>query len=108
MKTSQKIGVSLLALGLAASPLAVHAATFADLVNSIVVIANNGVIPLLYALAFIFFLIGMLRYFFLGHSEEARESGKQFILWSIIGFVVIFSVWGIVHFFLSALPGGGA
>ncbi len=79
--------------------------TFLDLTNSIVGLVDNAVIPLLYAIAFIMFLIGMVRFFFMG-GEEARQKGKQFMLWAIIGFVVLFSVWGIVRLLLSVLPGG--
>ncbi len=79
--------------------------TFLDFTNSIVGLVDGAVIPLLYALAFIMFLIGMVRFFFMG-GEEARQKGKQFMLWAIIGFVVLFSVWGIVRLLLSVLPGG--
>ncbi len=78
--------------------------TFLDLTNSIVKLVDGAVIPLLYAIAFIMFLIGMVRFFFMG-GEEARQKGKQFMLWAIIGFVVLFSVWGIVRLLLSVLPG---
>lgn len=77
--------------------------TFLDLTNSIVTLVDTAVVPLLYALAFIMFLIGMVRFFFMG-GEEARQKGKQFMLWAIIGFVVLFSVWGIVRLLLSVLP----
>lgn len=80
--------------------------TFAQLVQQIVVLVDGTVVPLIYALAFILFLIGIVRYFFMGDSDEARAKGKQFMLWSIIGFVVLFSVWGIVRLLLTILPGG--
>lgn len=79
--------------------------TFAQLVAQIVIIVDKTVVPLIYALAFILFLIGMVRYFFMG-GDEARAKGKQFMLWSVIGFVVLFSVWGIVRLLLSILPAG--
>lgn len=75
--------------------------TFKTLVYSTIVpIFDEAIIPLLYAIAFIMFLIGIVRYFFFG-GEEAREKGKQFILWGLVGFFVIFSVWGIVKLLLS-------
>lgn len=75
--------------------------TFERLVNGVIVpIVDGAIMPLLYAIAFIAFLIGIVRYFFYS-GEEARENGKQFILWGLIGFVVIFSVWGIVKLLLS-------
>lgn len=79
--------------------------TFAQLVDRIVGLVDTAVMPLLYALAFILFLIGMVRFFFMG-GEEARQKGKVFMLWGIIGFVVLFGVWGIVRIFLTVLPGG--
>lgn len=78
--------------------------SFADLVQVLVKLVDNAVIPLMYAIAFIAFLIGMVRFFFMG-GEEVRQKGKMFMLWSIIGFVVLFSVWGIVRLFLTVLPG---
>ncbi len=79
--------------------------TFAQLVAQIVIIVDKTVVPLIYDLAFILFLIGMVRYFFMG-GDEARLKGKQFMLWSIIGFVVLFGVWGIVRLLLTILPSG--
>lgn len=76
--------------------------TFAQLVNSLVKLVDVAVMPLLYALAFLLFLIGMVRFFFMG-GEEARQKGRAFMLWGIIGFVVLFSVWGIVRLFLEVL-----
>ncbi|MEK7101289.1 MAG: hypothetical protein AAB921_04315 [Patescibacteria group bacterium] len=78
--------------------------TFANLVDSIARLVDSAVIPLLYALAFVFFLIGMVRFFFLG-GEEQRKKGRVFMLWGVIGFVVLFSVWSIVRLFLGILPG---
>ena len=75
--------------------------SFKDLVNTIIVpLFNEGVIPLLYALAFLFFLVGMVRFFFLG-GDEGREKGKQMMVWGIIGLFVIFGIWGIVRLLLA-------
>lgn len=76
--------------------------------DMIVPIIDQAIMPLLYALAFIAFLIGIVRYFFFG-GEEAREKGKQLMVWGIVGFVVIFSVWGIVRLLLTTFGlGSGA
>lgn len=80
--------------------------------NSIVFIINGLVAPVLLAIAFISFLFGVYRYFILGATDEtARRTGRQFILWSILGFVVIFSLWGLVAVVGSTFglsPGGDA
>ena len=80
--------------------------SFKELVEGVVVpIFDKGVIPLLYAPAFLFFLIGIVRYFFISGSEEARESGKQLMVWGIVGLVVIFSIWSIVSLLLESAFG---
>lgn len=76
--------------------------TFATCVGSIVAFVDKNVIPLLYALAFLFFLFGVLRYFFT-ESDEGRANGRTFIIWSLVGIVVIFSVWGIVNVLISVI-----
>jgi hypothetical protein len=58
---------------------------------------NSILVPVLFAIAFIVFLWGVFKYFILGAADEkSRTDGKQFVLWGLIGFVVILSVWGIV------------
>ena len=65
--------------------------TFADIVNKQIVPLGDAVVGLLYAVAFILFLIGMVRFFFM-EGEEGRAKGKQLAFWGIIGLVVLFAV----------------
>lgn len=88
-------------------PLSASAETLKELVDNQVVPLGDAVASLLYALAFIFFLIGMLRFFYTTNPEE-QNTGKQHMLWGILGLVVIFSVWGLVKLLMSVLPGAGA
>jgi uncharacterized membrane protein YjfL (UPF0719 family) len=88
-----------------ALPSFAFAASFKELTGSLVQLVNTAVVPFMYSIAFVCFLIGMVRFFFIG-GEENRTKGKQFMLWGIIGFVVLFSVWGIVNLLLTALPSG--
>lgn len=77
--------------------------SFAELVYEVIVpIADRVLVPFLYTLAFLFFLYGVYRYFFNDNSEK-RTEGKQFVLWAIVGFFVIFSVWGLVRLLMSIL-----
>lgn len=82
--------------------------TFAQFVGGgstgIIGVLNTAVVPVIFALAFGAFVWGVINYFFLHGSEEGkREEGRQFILWGIIGMVVLFSVWGFVNLLLSTL-----
>lgn len=62
--------------------------------------------PALMAIAFITFLWGVYKYFILGAANDTeRETGRQFVLWGIIGFAVIVSVWGLVFLVSGTLFG---
>lgn len=78
--------------------------TFAELVyNVIVPIVDRAIVPFIYTLAFVVFLYGIVRFFF-STSEENRKKGRDFALYGIIGFFVMFSVWGLVRLALSIVP----
>lgn len=78
--------------------------TFKAFAESIVGIFNTIVVPVILALAFLVFVWGVVNYFFIhGADETSRGEGRQFILWGIIGMVVMFSVWGLVNVLLSTL-----
>ncbi|MGB4076430.1 MAG: pilin [Minisyncoccia bacterium] len=79
--------------------------TFAGWVNGPVTrFIDQGLIPLMYAIAFLFFMYGITRFFF-SDSEEKRKQGREFALWGIVGFVVLFSLWGVIKLLLSILQG---
>jgi hypothetical protein len=61
----------------------------------------------LIAVAFMVFVYGIFQYFILGGaSEEQRDKGKQFLLWGLIGFFIMFSVWGLVNILLGTFNFG--
>lgn len=67
---------------------------------------DNILIPLLFTLALLVFLFGMFKYFILGGGNESeREKGKQLIMYSLIGFVLMVSIWGIVNIIAGGLFG---
>lgn len=75
--------------------------------QSIVFFINNVLVPLLTAIAFIVFLWGVFNYFIWGaDNEEKRKEGKTFVMYGIIGFVIIFSLWGLVNVGISLLNVG--
>jgi hypothetical protein len=83
-----------------------HSGTLKDFVNNTVTPLGNMIIALLTAAAFLLFIFGMFKYFFVGGVKDpkARGDGRQFMLWSIIALAVLFSVWGLVHLLLDILP----
>jgi hypothetical protein len=59
-------------------------------------IIGAAIIPLIFSLAFLFFLWGMVMYIRGSDDVKKREESKKFIYWGIIGLTVMVSVWGIV------------
>ena len=68
---------------------------------------NNIIVPVLFAVAFIVFLWGAFDTFILGaNSEEVKEKGKNLMLWGLIGFFVMVSIWGLVNILTGTVSFG--
>ena len=79
--------------------------------TQILYLINYVFVPVLFAVAFLVFLYGVANaYIFSGGDEEARKKGHHLILWGIIAFVVMISLWGLVNVVASTfgLAGYGA
>ncbi len=77
--------------------------TFLEFVKSLIGFFNESVIPLLFALMFFVFLWGIFQYFFIKREDPAaRAEGAQFMVWGIIGFAVVISMWGLVRILLKS------
>ena len=75
-----------------------------NLFDAVLSILNDYVVPVIFAIAFIVFLIGIYRYFIAGGANEEKvQEGQKFVLWSVIGFVIMFSIWGIINLFINTL-----
>lgn len=105
------------ALALASGSLAALAlplVSFAQTINNIsdagsfiINTINNIIVPVLFAVAFIVFLWGAFKTFILGaNSEEVKEQGKNLMLWGLIGFFVMVSVWGLVNILTGTVSFG--
>ncbi len=67
---------------------------------------DNVLIPLIFTLALLMFIYGVFKYFFVqGDSDTARDTGRKYILWAILGFVLMVSIWGIVNVIATGLFG---
>ena len=77
---------------------------FSGYVNGIVGLLNTVVAPVIAALAFAAFVWGVVNYFFIhADDEQKRGEARMFLLFGLIGLVVLFSVWGFVNILLSTL-----
>jgi hypothetical protein len=105
VQVMKKIGIGLLTL-LPAFALAQDFGQLETFVGGFSSFINSTLIPLVFGIALLVFLWGVFKYFILGGSDESkRESGKHLMLYSVIGFVVMVSIWGIVNLASSVLPG---
>ncbi len=74
--------------------------------DSILFIVNAVLIPILMAVALLTFFWGIYSYFILGaDSDDDLKKGRQFVLWGVIGFAAIASVWGLVWIVSGTLLG---
>ena len=61
----------------------------------------NPLIALAFALAFVYFVYGVVRFLRLESGDKSREEAKNAIMWGIVGMVIMFSVYGIIRFVLA-------
>ena len=99
------------ALATFALPLVSSAAisNVSDVGTFIISTINNVLVPVLFAVAFMVFLWGAFDVFILGaQSEEIKEKGKNLMLWGLIGFFVMVSIWGLVNILTGTVSFGNA
>ncbi len=106
----KKIGVSIFASLSVFLPALAFAQEFGEInkfatdINSFI---NGTLIPLLFAFALLYFLYGAFKYFIKGGGdEEARAAGTMMMVYAVIGFVLMISIWGIVNIIAGGLFGG--
>ncbi len=78
---------------------------------TILYLINSVFVPVLFAIAFIVFLYGITKAYIFSHGEPGEvEKGHKLILWGIIAFVVMVSLWGLVNVVANTfgLSGSGA
>lgn len=77
---------------------------------------DNGVNPLasvIFALAFMYFLFGVLKYIQSGGGSKggdpkAKASGVSAMVWGLVGMAFMFSLWGFVRIGLSFFTPSGS
>jgi fumarate reductase subunit D len=68
---------------------------------------NNVLVPVLFAVAFIVFLWGAFYTFIVGaNNEEVKEKGKNLMIYGLIGFFVMVSIWGLVNILTGTVSFG--
>ena len=65
----------------------------------------DPIIYFLFALALVYFLYGVLELIRNADSDEARKTGRQHVLWGVIGMFIMVSFYGIMHVICNTIPG---
>jgi hypothetical protein len=75
---------------------AIRFTSLLDILIWVKCIIVSALIPLIFVLAFFFFLIGILRFMNAGDNSARKEAAKNYIVWGMIGLFVMVGVWGII------------
>ena len=102
----KKFGIYTLAFALVLTP-ALAFAQFGevnDVLDDVSAFINGTLIPLVFAIALLVFIYGMFQYFIMGGSEEdSRDKGRKLMMWAIVGFVAMVSIFGVVNLIAGGL-----
>ena len=65
---------------------------------------NNTILPLIFTIALLFFLVNAARYFvFGGANEDGQDKARRMALYGIGAFTFLVSIWGIINMLVSSL-----
>jgi hypothetical protein len=71
--------------------------SFLDILIWLKCIIGVAIIPLIFVVAFIFFLRGVLMFMYNADNEKKKEESKLLMIYGVIGLAVMVGVWGIVN-----------
>ncbi len=70
--------------------------------------SNKTLIPALLGIAFLLFVINVIRFFVIqGSEEDGRENAKNLALYSVLTFVVLIVFWGVINLLAGSLGFSG-
>lgn len=100
-----KKALIVVALFLVLVPAVAHGQYLGNFTNLIGSFRNiiNILIPLVAAIALLYFFWGLAKFILAAGDEAEREKGKNIMIWGIVALFVIVSVWGLVTWLQSAL-----
>ncbi len=74
-----------------------------SLFNYVMNILNLVVVPVIFAIAFALFIFKIYQYFIAGGGDEEKvKEGQRFLMWGVIGFAVMFSIWGLINLLVNS------
>ena len=89
-------------LSMVVMPMMTHAKTFKELVDTVTDGLAKTIVQFLFILATVYFFWGVVQYV-LSPEQENRNKGRMYMVWGIIGLVVMFSVYSLIVILQSTL-----
>ncbi len=89
-------------------PLIAHAATLDEFLVKLNTKIINPAIEFAFIVAFVVFIWGVFQFIRGAGNEQVREDGKQHIMWGVVGFLIMFGVWGIINILVNTFGIKGA
>lgn len=80
--------------------------SISGIINWAACLLNDSVIPLLFTLAVVAFIWGVIQFYLNPDNEEKRKKGKSFIVGGLIALFVMVSFWGIIGIFTNTFDLG--
>ncbi len=74
--------------------------SFLTNVNNMIV---NPIIEVMFAVALVFFLWGVVEFMMNQQNDEKRTQGKMHMLWGIVGIAIMFGVFAIMNLIINTL-----
>lgn len=71
-----------------------------DVIKLIITLLKDYILKLIFALAFVYFMWGVVQYA-LYPDGESKDKGKQAMIWGLIALTVMFSVYGLIRIALG-------
>ena len=85
---------------------------YADSVDDLLFKLNakiiNPAIEFAFIIALVIFLWGLMQFIRKADNKDSRGEGKQHMLWGIVGFLIMFGVWGIINILIGTFGIKGA
>lgn len=68
-----------------------------SLFDYVLCLLDSAVVPFLIGLGLVLFLAGVLKFVSAGDNEEARQGGRNMMMFGIVSLFVMVSIWGFVN-----------
>lgn len=78
-----------------------YAKSFDELVFDINRTILNPLIQILFVIAFVIFLWGVVEFIRSANNPDARKKGRDHMIWGVIGFVIMIGVYGIINILIN-------